>query len=356
MTDEEAMDHALSTVEAAGRDQSSLKRNGRLFMTLPARRLAALHTLRLYQPQRSKARWFTFLMQFVVLSGLYRHVSPRFRGAGGMMEMKPAMPPCLPGTAGVMLGSPEHRVRRAIASYKTSNGWEVAKIAFGVDGWNVIRGEVEALNSLPERTLGAPTLLGLHRGDGISLMRMPYFQGTVLSPGESTDAIALLESWKSDMPMKLISKFPEWPAIESALSSYEQGPNILQKLSQKELRPVIRHGDFARWNLLRLTSGDLMVLDWEWGISSGLPGIDLVHFFAQDARLVQQLPPAEVVRSVEQSLDRPDCRQYLEKTGWDGEINLAILASIAFTVGAKQQANEEVLGAALAIASQAQAR
>jgi hypothetical protein len=273
-----------------------------------------------------------------------------------MMEMKPAMPPCLPGTAGVMLGSPEHRVRRAIASYKTSNGWEVAKIAFGVDGWNVIRGEVEALNSLPERTLGAPTLLGLHRGDGISLMRMPYFQGTVLSPGESTDAIALLESWKSDMPMKLISKFPEWPAIESALSSYEQGPNILQKLSQKELRPVIRHGDFARWNLLRLTSGDLMVLDWEWGISSGLPGIDLVHFFAQDARLVQQLPPAEVVRSVEQSLDRPDCRQYLEKTGWDGEINLAILASIAFTVGAKQQANEEVLGAALAIASQAQAR
>ncbi len=347
MTDEEAMDYALSTVEAAGRDQSSIKRNGRLFMALPTRRLAALHTLRLYQPQRSKARWFTFLMQFVVLCGLYRHVLPRFRGAGGMMDMKPAMPRCLPGTVGVMLGSPEHRVRRAIASYKTTNGWEVAKIGFGADGWDVIHGEVEALKSLPERTLGAPTLLGVHRGFGVSLMRIPYFRGTVLSPGESTDAIALLESWKSDLPMKLMSEFPEWSAIESALTNYEQGSDILLKLSQKKLLPVIRHGDFARWNLLRLNSGSLMVLDWEWGISSGLPGIDLVHFFAQDARLVQRLNPASIVQHIIKSLDRRDCRDYLENTGWGREINLAILSSIAFTLGAKQQSNEDVLQAAL---------
>ena len=84
-----------------------------------------------------------------------------------------------------------------------------------------------------------------------------------------------------------------------------------------------------------------------------MAGIDLVHFFAQDARLVQGLAPAEVIRSVAQSLERPLCRAYLNQTGWGGETMLAILASIAFTVGAKQQANEEVLAAAMEMFRQA---
>ena len=133
-----------------------------------------------------------------------------------------------------------------------------------------------------------------------------------------------------------------WPLLGSSLLSATQ-----TNLVKITLKPVIRHGDFARWNLLRQSDGSLIVLDWEWGVASGMPGIDLVHFFAQDARLVKRLTPHAVVRSVEQSLGRGDCQDYLAATGWQGEARVVILAGMAFTVGAKQQANEAVLAALL---------
>jgi hypothetical protein len=62
---------------------------------------------------------------------------------------------------------------------------------------------------------------------------------------------------------------------------------------------------------------------------------------------VNRLPAAEVVQSVQRSLQTPEYRAYLQKTGWGTDVASAIVASIAFTVGAKQQANEEVLEALL---------
>ena len=324
-----------------------VKRNGRLLLSFPANRDAARRTLRLYQPQRRAARALASILEWMIGTGCHRWILPKFSDILERSATDPSMPESIEGSCGVMLGSPEHRVRRAIASFRTTSGWEVAKVAFGAEGWEVICGEVEALKSLPPHTPGAPTLLGVHRGEGISLMRMPYFQGSVLKHGESADAIALLASWRSVSQPSPISGFPEWAAIDSALSGSLRGRDVLERLSRMRLQPVVRHGDFARWNLLRTTNGGLMVLDWEWGQANGMPGIDLVHYFAQDARLVQRLNPAGVVQSVMKSLERPDCIKYLNATGWNGDIASAMIASIAYTVGAKQQANEEILAALL---------
>jgi hypothetical protein len=78
-----------------------------------------------------------------------------------------------------------------------------------------------------------------------------------------------------------------------------------------------------------------------------MPGIDLVHYFAQDARLVDRRLPAEVCRTTKEKLNKRACRDYLQRSGWDDHKDLAILASMAFTVGAEQQANSEVLDASL---------
>ncbi len=348
MTDEEAIDEVCTLLEIRQGDWVTVHRNRRILLALPPGRSGALRALKLYQPQRLKARATMAALSLGAGLGLHRWLLPRLRHQGGMVELDPEFPRAIPYSTGIMLGSPEHRVRRAIASYQTAGGWEVAKIAFGPDGWDVIHGEAAALESLPAGTLGTPKLLGVHRGEDISLMRMPYVRGRVIHQGESSDAIALLESWISDLPTSALPEFPEWPFIESAIAGHPNGQQALDQLSRIELKPVIRHGDFARWNLLRMSDGKLMALDWEWGAACGMPGIDLVHYFAQDARLVRRLAPAEVLRSVERSLERADCRKYLERTGWGAEIKLVILASIAFTVGAKQQANGEVLEAALA--------
>ena len=347
MSDTDLLERVLGMLDPGARDMGVLRRGGRLLLCLPADRGAAARTLRLYQPQRFLARASVTMVDGLIRCGWHGTMLPKVSVAGEVADVTPALAEIAHGTCGVMLGSPEHRVRRAIASFKTANGWEVAKIAFGCDGWEVIGGEVDALRSLPENMPGIPTVLGVHRGTDLALMRMPYFQGRVLGQDETAAAVALLDSWRSHLPAKPLREFPEWPVIERALGLNPNGGEAVERLSRFQLRPVIRHGDFARWNLLRTDRGDLMVLDWEWAVASGMPGIDLIHFFAQEARLVKRQTPMAVIRSVERSLQRDDCRNYLAATGWQGDARAAILASIAFTGGSGQQSNGEVLAALL---------
>jgi hypothetical protein len=347
MTDEDIIDQVLAMMGQAPRRLASIRKNQRLLLALPRRGAAARRALQLYQPQRLKARATITLVRGTALAGLHYFLLPKIKSRCVKILLEPAFPKVEPDSVGIMVGSPEHRVRRAIVSYQTAEGWEVAKVALGPEAAGVIAGETAALRSLPRGTPGSPAVLGIHHGADIAIMRMPYFQGRVIQQGDAADAITLLKSWVSTEPPRAMACFPEWTSIESALSGHPIRSKVLEKLSRLQIKPVIRHGDFARWNLLRMKDGKLMVLDWEWGVGTGMAGIDLVHFFAQDARLVRGLAPEEVIRSVARSLEQPECREYLEQTGWGGEAMLAILTSIAFTVGARQQANEEVMEAAL---------
>jgi hypothetical protein len=349
MTDEEAVELVLALLELEPGNWVTMRRNGRLLLALPPSSRAARKALRLYQPQRFKARATMAVLRVAAAVHGHRSLLPVLRHHGGVVALEPDFPRANPDSTGVLLGSAEHRVRRAIASYQTADGWEVAKVAFGPAGWEVIHGEAAVLASLPDGTPGAPSLRGVHRGADAALMRMPYVEGGVLKQGDSADAVALLRAWVSGAPAQPITRFAEWPVIEAALSVSEEGRRGLERLARLRLRPVVRHGDFARWNLLRTRSRGLMALDWEWGAASGMPGLDLVHLFAQDARLVERLTPGDVVRSAGESLRRADCQDYLNETGWEGDARAAILASIAFTIGARQQANEAVLAALLEV-------
>lgn len=347
MTDDEMIRMALSAVDASISDNVLLRRNERFFMALPAGRTAAMRTLKLYQPQRPKAVLAMCGLRLLAAWGLHRFFLPKMQGCAVRVLLKPKFEGCVPGSAGVMLGSPEHRVQRAILSYQTGHGWEVAKLAFGEEGRSVIDGEYAALNAMPTGMPGIPQAFGVHHGDEFSILRLPYLDGDPLMPRQRVRGIDLLESWIRDIPAKPACELPEWPAIRAALETSDSGIRALERLATRNLRPVIRHGDFARWNLLERKDGKLVAIDWEWAHPEGMPGIDLVHLFAQDARLVNQLEPNAVVRAAEHSLSSQQCRRYLEQTGWQDNIRDVILASIAFTVGSKQQANEAILAAAL---------
>jgi aminoglycoside phosphotransferase (APT) family kinase protein len=118
-------------------------------------------------------------------------------------------------------------------------------------------------------------------------------------------------------------------------------------LENLQLQPVIRHGDFARWNLLRQNDNSLIALDWEWGHPTGMPGLDLVHYFLQDARLVARMEPSEAIRLVCSLLELPLSCNHLDKTGWPRKAMLPIIASLAWKQGAGHQENAEMLEAAV---------
>jgi hypothetical protein len=193
-----------------------------------------------------------------------------------------------------------------------------------------------------------PELLGLESSGSCRLLRMPYLTGQCLRQGDMEPVAGLLQSWLSDGPPKPLRSFPEWSAITDGLGDFPAGGRFLESVADLPLRTSIRHGDLARWNLLRTTDGQLKVLDWEWGERHGLPGIDLVHYLAQDFRLVKRLAPAEVVEETVRSLESPLWNAYSEQTGWAGHSRDLVIVCLAFKHGAGHQDNEEILKVAVA--------
>lgn len=246
-----------------------------------------------------------------------------------------------------MLGSPEHRIRRAILSYETADGREVAKLAFGPEGRRIIEGEAAAIRGLPAGFDGIPKILGVHHGQALSVLRMPHEQGRPFAPKDTRDAIRFLDSWIPEHPPQEAPRFPEWPSIMAALDGFENHGQITKAIAGQMLIPSIRHGDFARWNLIRRRDGSMVVLDWEWGHPAGMPGLDLVHLVLQDARLVARMQASEAIGHTIDKLSRPPFCDHLRRCGWVGSPLLPILASLAWKQGAGHQDNAEVLKAAV---------
>ncbi|QTN32179.1 phosphotransferase [Akkermansiaceae bacterium] len=346
MTDHEVLVQVLSCIDPSASSLRLVRRNGRILLGLPAVKEPGARALGLYQPQRLLARGMVAAIRRLSRMGLQGFALPEEPIQARQKDLSPALSGVESGTCGVLLGSPEHRVRRAIASYRFNGQWEVAKISFGAEGRQVLEKEAKALGELQSVAKGVPDLLGLHTSPDVTVLRMPYLQGDPIPIGRFAEALGLLEGWVGDFPEKPISDFPEWQWIESALDS-ANGHEALQELSHKSLRPAICHGDFTRWNLRTRKDDSPVVLDWEWGHSSGMPGIDLVHYFLQDHRLVKRMSPEDAIRATISDLYRPECSEYLRKTGWGENRILPIIASLAWKQGAGHQDNQDVLEAAV---------
>jgi hypothetical protein len=343
MTDTELIERVEGIIDPSAKCLHRLRRGGRWLLALPHEREAFSLALNLYQPQRPAARMVVRAVDLLSRTGCRGLAMARVDLKPVAQPLTPPLPAVDPGTCGILLGSPEHRVRRAIASYRNAGNWEVAKISFGPEGAGILEQEARTLEELAPLVKGVPRLLGLHRSDDATVLRMPYLTGKAIHPGDFAAAIDLLSSWITNESPRPIPSFAEFPAIHAALSGSRAGSMVLERLSRLQLVPVIRHGDFARWNLRRQADGSLVVLDWEWGHASGMPGIDLVHYFLQDARLVRKKPPTQAINETIHALKAPTCADYLERTGWGDDPLLPIIACLAWKQGAGHQENAEIL-------------
>lgn len=334
-------------LDPSAQQLATLHRNGRILLGLPRNPGAFAKALQLYQPQRLAAKLLVAAVGFMSRCRSHCFFLPVVKLGNRLQGSEPLLAGIESGSCGVLLGSPEHRIRRAIASYRNEGKWEVAKVSFGKEGANLLEQEAKTLEELGKHVAGVPHMLGLHTAEDATVMRMNYLSGKRIASGESSQALRLLDSWISSEPAAELPAFPEWNAIEAALSGSPEAEEALDSLASERVRPVICHGDFARWNLLKQPDGTLMALDWEWGHSNGMPGIDLVHYFLQDARLVDRLQPSEAIRNTVGKLNAPACRAYLQQTGWSNNAILPIIACLAYKQGAGHQANGEVLEAAL---------
>jgi glycosyltransferase involved in cell wall biosynthesis len=331
-----------------GTTRYHVRRHGMVSLSLPDSREGAAHAFRLYQPQKRLARLKTFALKLLISRGLHPWILEKVLPAS-YENIQPWEFSYSPETVGILLGSSEHLIYRAIASYRGADGWEVAKLGRGEAARTMLRNEAAVLRELSKRGLSVPRCLGLHEHGEMTILRMPYLAGSGLSIRDSGEALDVLIQWAGNAAPESISGFEEWKSICAALETTADGREALESLSTQVVRPVIAHGDFARWNLLHQANGPLIVLDWEWGSTHGMPGLDLVHYFAQDARLVRQLDSANALRVVEASLSLPKAKAYLAQTGWTGNPITPILAWAAFKHGARHQKIADFLAESLKV-------
>lgn len=324
-------------------DRHILLRGGEPLLALPRSSVAAQRSLNLYQPQRGMAKLTAELLRKGCHLGLHRVLLKKLSADSQVITHKLLPEKAAPESIGILFGNTKHRVMRAVLSYCNGNSWEVGKLASGSEGVAMLEREAAVMRDIGSVVPEVPELLGLETSETSRLLRMPYLSGRCLEPGDVEPVLRLLQSWLSDEPTKPLCLFPEWPSITLALEEVPEGERFLQQIADLPLRPSIRHGDLARWNLLRTSDGRLKVLDWEWGERHGLPGIDLVHYLSQDFRLVRKLAPIEAVEASVKALESPVWRTYLNRAGWAGYARELVIACLAYKQGARHQDNEEIL-------------
>jgi glycosyltransferase involved in cell wall biosynthesis len=331
---------------APGQTNYYVFRGGEAKFSLPESKEGALRALGLYQPQRRLARVKRRALQGIIETSLHSRILslgvPRENG----VPLKWAFD-YSPETVGIMKGSSDHLIPRAIASYKSSVGWEVAKLGLGIEARRMLRREAAVLRAIGERSSHAPVCLGLHERGEMTVMRTPYIEGVPYEMHDTAEVLAILSQWAGEEEPRPLREFEEWKAVQSVLELSETGRRALPLIAGRMLRPGISHGDFTSWNILRQRDGSLLVLDWEWGKLTGVPGLDLVHYFAQNLRLVHRLGSHAVIQGVLDELAQPAAREILRKGGWHGSPLELILVYAAYKQGGHHQKHPELLEACL---------
>jgi glycosyltransferase involved in cell wall biosynthesis/PAS domain-containing protein len=331
---------------APGQTNYYVFRRGEAMFSLPESDEGALRTLGLYQPQRRLARMKRRALQAIIETSLHSRILTR-----GVPRENSAPPKWAfdysPASVGIMKGSSDHLIPRAIASYRSSAGWEVAKLGLGVEARGMLRREATVLRAIGEKSSHAPVCLGLHERGEMTVMRTPYIEGVPHEAHDAAEALAILSQWAGEEEPRPLCEFEEWEAVRSVLELSETGRRALPLIAGRMLSPGISHGDFTSWNILRRRDGSLLVLDWEWGKLTGVPGLDLVHYFAQDLRLVHRLGSHAVIQGVLDELAQPVAREILRKGGWHGSPLEPILVYAAYKQGGHHQKHPELLEACL---------
>ena len=317
MTDVRHLEELLEGAGAQAGRFYLFRGRGRLLAALPVEHSAFLKTLALYRPQRISAQSWVWLIRIL-------HA---FRMPGLVLQ-----PWSWPGAArpstpcpGVLLGNPAHSVPRAIFLLRDGPGWQVGKFVPDPQQQQILHREKELFDLSVHHGNHTPRCRGWKPcGLGGAL----WMDGVEARRGKPSilDRLRILHDWLLPKPPRPLSDFPAWISA----GGWPGGSAAeVQAASQIPLRPCIRHGDFAPWNLLQRADGTWVAVDWEEGCAEDAPGLDLIHDLLQKEFLIRRSTYAKAKVSLLASLQKPPCAEYLAAAGWSGHEDILLNWALA---------------------------
>lgn len=306
-----------------GTEWLMLRRNGHVLLCVPEDSRYEKGLL-LYQPQSKPAR---LIMAGLKMSGFIgKKFYPFHRqnwGAGGFIKWLEAESGEV--VLGALLGNATQRERRVVTLTEGEGQKRVWKAGFSKEAKEVICLEHEKLCSLPVGLSGVPQASEIVEKAEWIAFSIPYIAGESVSVEDLREIADLLQSWLSEEKRPAL----EFPSL-SELSDFFDNAQ-LETLKRMNLSTALRHGDFAPWNVLRETGGQLKVIDWEMAEpKNGVPGWDLAHLLLQEALLVKKLDHVTALDWVLAQLASPEVTRYLKISGWGEEKELLLLTYTQF--------------------------
>ena len=293
-------------LEAAGAgagDFYLLEGRGRVLAALPAEPAAFVRTLALYRPQKILARLWVRLIRTLHRAGLQGMPLKKWSWPGA--KQRSLFCP------GVLLGNPNHTVARAIFLLKEKGLWVVGKFIPDPQHQDMLSREEDLLRVASRVGGHAPECLGWKPcGQGGALWTR-WLEPRTGNPA-LRDRIQILQDWLLEKTPRPLTEYPAWKTTGPG----EKTPAHVG--AALRLRPSLRHGDFAPWNLLKNPSGTWVAVDWEEGCAEDAPGLDLVHDLLQEAFLIRRAPFGKAAVNILKTLRQPLVAHYLSTCGWSG--------------------------------------
>lgn len=276
---------------------------GRVLAALPRELEAFRRTLALYRPQNPAARLWVALIFLLSRARLQGWVLPSWTWSGAAHSSLPA--------PGVLLGNPSHSSSRCLFMLRESGKWVVGKFYPGVVAPENLEREKILLQAALAQGGHTPAFLGLAPMGKGWILRTDFLEAVGRKPTWA-EAVSLLQAWLLPLPPRPPADFPMIASLpQTALSRLSAFPHL-------RLRPSLRHGDFAPWNLLPCPNGGLKVVDWESGHREDVPGFDLVHYLLQEEFLVHRSAFPAAQGRILQRMHAPLAAEYLTASGWGG--------------------------------------
>ncbi len=310
-----------------------VRKNGRPFLLLPQNARLAAATLALYPAQSLRARIARQGLRIALAAGLSARTERLSLPVSSaslfvrFLTISSGGPDTSIPTFGVLAGNPAAPGQRFIFLLFNGNGIPTVVVKAGIseDAKKLIRREREFLAAVPNLS-GIPRLRNHFDFPNAQAIAMDFIDGRSPGPKDELQIQRVLTSWILPDHNILVSRTRVWNELESAAASKPLFNVLSKKLGGKSVGAAIFHGDFAPWNI-KVTPGETwMVLDWERGDTTGLPGYDWFHFLIQSRLLVAHEPAESVIRELEALIGSADFQSYSTKAHISGiERELVIL-------------------------------
>ncbi len=305
-----------------------LRRRGHDLLALPMPRRAATRALTLYAAQTRFARWSKALLRVALSSGLPVPL-PRVDLAIALHDpllawlQEMAGTPGTPGIA-ILAGNPFSEGRRfVLLAYRDDEPVVVAKAGLTPEARTLIEQEAKFLESVAQRWPHLPRFCGAKVAGTFSGLALEFIEGHSPAATDTAGMRAVLQSWLDTAHPVALDALTPWQRLATQAGV---GP-IVERVAGRQVAPALFHGDFAPWNVrVEKLSRRWMVIDWERGVTAGVPGWDWFHWMIHVSVLVHRHDADASVEFLRAVLRSPDFQQYAQAAQIAG-LEKALLAA-----------------------------